>query len=353
MAKIGVFFGGGSNEHEISVITGMLCVNLLRGAGRDVLPVYLTRDNRMLTGEMQSVAAFENPSKKWRTLTFCEGGLARGGHRYPLEVALNCCHGGFGEDGTLAALFKWYRIPSASPDVAVSSVFMDKTLTKLAARGLGLPVLEGVTVREKEISPPFPFPVIVKPAKLGSSIGIRVARDEKELEAALALALHLDDSVLIEPYAEGKRDLNCAVCRIGGKIRVSPVEEVFSSDEILSFREKYEGTETRSRLPADIPDEIAKKVQIYAETLYSAFAGRGVVRADFLLVGDTVYFNELNTVPGSLAYYLFGDSLTEGRDFLQALLEEGKRIAPDKPILTTGILSRPVFTGKGGKERIR
>lgn len=352
MSYVAIFFGGNSNEHEISVITGMLAANLLRGADVNVLPVYLTRDNVMMTGEMHAVTDFQTPSKKWKALRFCEGGLETGrGKKFPIDVALNCCHGGAGEDGTLSALFRWHHIKSASPDEAVSSVFMDKTLTKFAARGLGLPVLDGVTVREGERPElPFAYPVIVKPARLGSSIGIKVAADEGELQAALTLAFSLDDAALIEPYVKEKRDLNCAACRIGGEIRLSDVEEVFSRDDILSFKEKYEESgEKRSRIPAEIPDEITKKVHLCTEKLYDGFRVTGVVRADFLLVDGEVYFNELNTVPGSLACYLFGNSLTDSKNFLLSLVEEGRRSVPEKTILTTGILNSSVFTGKGGK----
>lgn len=351
--KVAVFFGGRSNEHEISVITGMLCVNLLRGAEYDVLPVYLSDENALYVGEMRSVADFRTLNKKWKEVRLIDGGveMKKGRKKFPVDVALNCCHGGYGEDGTLSALFRWYHIKSASPDMPLAAVFMDKSLTKIAARGLGIPVLDGVTVREGEKAElPFGFPVIIKPSRLGSSIGVKVAADEKELEAALSLAFTLDDGALIEPYLQEKRDLNCAVCRRGGKVECSPVEEVFSHEEILSFREKYEGKETHSRLPADISEEVAEKVQVYAKKLYDGFDGRGVVRADFLLVGDEVYFNELNTVPGSLSCYLFADSLTASKDFLVCLLEEGERAdAVGKPTIKTGILDSPVFTGKGGK----
>ncbi len=353
---IAVFFGGNSNEHEISIITGMLCVNLLRGAEQDVLPVYLTRENELYVGEMRAVTDFKAPSKKWKKVRFYSGGVeTERGKKFPVDVALNCCHGGEGEDGTLSALFRWYGLKSASPDAALSAVFMDKTLTKSMARGLGLPVLDGATVKEGEgvRNLPFSYPVIVKPARLGSSIGIKVAENEEELDAALSLAFTLDRSALIEPYVREKRDLNCAACRMDGKIVLSQVEEVFSRDDILSFREKYEsGDEKRSQIPADIPENIAHIVQNCTKTLYESFHAKGVVRADFLLVGDEVYFNELNTVPGSLACYLFGNSLTDAKQFLLSLIEEGKKQEPPKRVLTTGILESSVFTGKGGKRRI-
>ncbi len=352
---IAVFFGGNSNEHEISVITGMLAVNLLRGAGENVLPVYLPRGGGMVTGKMYDVRDFRAPDKKRIPLRFCEGGLETfRGKEYPIGVALNCCHGGFGEDGTLSALLRWYHIRSASPEMPVSALFMDKSLSKIAARGLGLPVAAGVTVREGEgydAALALGFPVIVKPSRLGSSIGIRIAKTEEELCMALTEAFRLDGSALVETYLEGKRDLNCAACRMNGEVLLSPVEEVFSDEAFLTFSEKYEGTgQRRSSIPADIPEEIAARVQSYTRHIYETFSCRGVVRADFLLVGGKVYFNELNTVPGSLSCYLFGETLMDARDFFLGLVEEGLN-APleEKQTIETNILSGSIFSGKGGK----
>lgn len=352
--RVAVFFGGNSNEHEISVITGMLAVNLLKAAEYDVLPVYLPREGGMVTGEyisVKDVTSLKKPVK----LRWTEGGLAceRGRKTFPLYAALNCCHGGAGENGTLSSLLQWYRIRSASPAAAISAVFMDKTLSKIALKGLGVPVLESVSLSEEEglgscaeKAAALGFPLILKPANLGSSIGIRVVKEAEGLYDALRAAFQLDGKVLAEKYLAGKRDLNCAVCRVGGKIKVSPVEEALSG-EILSFSDKYEGTDRRrSVFPAQIPDGVSQRVQALTALVYESFGGRGVVRADFLYDGENVYFNELNTVPGSLAYYLFGDSLSEARDFLVSLVEEADGGA-EKPTLATGLLNDPLFTGKG------
>lgn len=360
---VAVFFGGRSNEHEISVITGMLAVNLLRERYR-VVPVYLPREGGMATGKMRSVSDFGKGKKFPRVRLDGEQLVRERGPRRPifLDVALNCCHGGAGEDGTLAALLEWNGVKSASPAAAPCALFMDKTISKTAARGLGIPVLPSLDVREEEWSEDpasvksrvraLGFPVIVKPASLGSSIGVKVARDEEGLASALSLAFRLDEGALVERYLPGKRDLNCAACRVGGEVQISPVEEAFSAEEILTFTEKYEGKELRrSALPANIPVSVAEAVRSATRLLYESFHMRGVVRADFLLAEDRVYFNELNVVPGSLACYLFGPSLSDARDFLVSLVEEGKKPPRKKEIVTTDILSSPVFFRKGCKGR--
>ena len=267
-----------------------------------------------------------------------------------------------GEDGTLSALLAWHNIPSASPDAPVSAVFMNKRLSKIAARGMGLPVLPSLAVREGEWKiekaktlskiEEMGYPVVVKPCRLGSSIGVTVAHSPEELENALALAYRLDDDALIEAYLEGKRDVNCAAFRRGETYEFSPLEEVFSEQDILTFGEKYEGEPKRaSQIPADLPAPVAEKIREIMQTLCENFAFCGVVRGDFLVAGEEVYFNELNTVPGSLACYLFGKTLTESRNFLVSLVEEAAVPLP-KEVLISGILNENIFArGKGCKRR--
>ncbi len=356
---VGVFFGGDSNEHEISVITGLFAANLLRGAGYRVVAVYLPRaggmtatDGRLSVEEFRRAPNFPAVELRGRAL-FRAGKKKR---LFCLDVALNCCHGGAGEDGTLSALLAWNGLPCASPPTAVSALFMNKHYGKIAAMGLKIPVARAVLMREGEACAPLPFgfPVIVKPARLGSSIGIEVARDEKELAAALGRAYRLDDSALVEEYFRDKRDLNCAAYRKDGAVVLSPVEEVFSGSDVLTFSEKYERAERRSAIPADIPEAAAEKVRAYTKAIYENFDVRGVVRADFLLAGGEVYFNELNTVPGSLAFYLFGERLTDARAFLSSLVEEALANPPrKKETLPTGLLEGKVFAGGKGCKRRR
>lgn len=350
MPTIGVFFGGRSSESEVSVITGLLACNLLR-SGRDrVVPVYLPPEGGMVTGRLRAVEDVLARKKLVRVRlagkTLVREGSGRATAR--LDAALNCCHGGMGEDGTLAALFAWNGLPSASPALAESAVFMDKWLTKIAARGLSLPVAPAALVREggdgEAAAEEVGYPLVVKPVRLGSSIGVSVVRAKEELSAALALAFSLDRAALLERYFPQKRDVNCAAAYLDGEVRLSPPEEVFSAGDVLSYREKYE--EGRGgKCPADLPAEIAERIREMTRTLYTAFGMRGVVRADFLVVGDEVYFNELNMVPGSLAGYLFGGSLIEVRGFLEALVAEALRPVREKRIVTTGILTRGVFSG--------
>ncbi len=353
MKTVLIFFGGNSNEREISVITGMLVLNLLRGKCNAV-PVYLLPAGGMATGDFHSPADFKIGAKtRFIPVAFTDGGIVRRHKIIRADCALNCCHGGMGEDGTLAALFAFYRIPSASPAVPMSAVCMDKVLTKAIARGLDVPTVEGFCVREGEDAlaraEELGYPVIVKPARLGSSIGVKVARDGEELGRALGLAFRLDSVALVEKYLAGKRDINCAACRLHGEIVLSPLEEVFSGEDILTFSEKYEAGRG-SKLPAELDGETAELIRACTRKLYEVLEGRGIVRADFLIAEGRVYFNELNSVPGSLAYYLFGATLSEGRNFLLALIEEAA-LPAGKETLVSGILEGDVFSGRKGAKR--
>ncbi len=366
MRTVAVFFGGKSNEREISVITGMYCANLLKGR-YSVLPVYLRPEGGLLLAEFgvdEFRRAQESGFRGWKEFVFTRGGIAsakKPKKAVPIDCALNCCHGGDGEGGVLSALLRFYRIPSASPDMPASALFLDKVLAKDFLKGLGIPVLPSFAVREEEFfkgewrerAAALGYPVIVKPSKLGSSVGISVAKTEEELEKALALSFKLDGAALVEKYLAGKRDLNIAAYRAEGKIVLSPIEEVFSSSPILTFGEKYEGTGERSHeLPANLPEETAERIAHMLTCLYAHLSMRGVVRADFLLSeGGEVYFNELNTVPGTLATYLFGESLTEARALLSVLVEEGMKGEKEKETVESGILAKPVFWGKNGGKR--
>ncbi len=369
MKTVGVFFGGRSNEHEISVITGMYAVNLLRGAGYRVLPVYLPQSGGMACAERARGVKDFCGETKFPPVYLRGRGLyseRRPGKRIAaLDCALNCCHGGMGEGGVLSALFEWNGLPSASPGMAGSAVFLDKILSKIVLRGLKIPTARSFAVTERafpsgswrEEAARLGYPVIVKPSKLGSSIGVAVAKGEEELQRALAAAFRLDGAALVEEYLAGKRDLNCAVYRLGGRLIFSPVEEVFSAGEVLSFREKYEeATPEASRIPAEIPGEAEEHIREYLGCAYEQLSLCGVVRGDFLLAEGKIYFNELNTVPGTLATRLFGEKLTCARDLLVSLIEDALAKRPtEKETVASGILRSGVFgarkLGKSGDFR--
>lgn len=284
---------------------------------------------------------------------------------FKTEAALNCCHGGLGEGGGVSALMAWHGIPLASPDLTSSGVFIDKCLTKVAMRGLNIPVVEYIRVNERDyqkrgafllktIGSRLKFPVVVKPAHLGSSIGISVAKNEGEAKAAIERAFAIDNRVIIERYLKDKQDVNCAAYSVGGEIFVSEPEKAFG-EGLYSFEEKYikrggDGVRSKSDISANqggryevnggFSKEIRDKIRAYTRTVYKRMNLKGIVRMDFLLSQGKVYLCEVNTVPGSLAYYLFCERVSDAKRLFTAVVEEAISAAQadKKGLITTGIL---------------
>ncbi len=370
MRKVAVLFGGRSCEREISVLTGVFAGNILQAAGYSVLPVYLHTDGKAYTAAaMTDVAFFRTfqPSKSKRIFfdgrTVYAMNIRKGKMKRLSEVdaALNCCHGGLGEGGGVSAWMAGQGIPLASPDLTASGVFMDKCLTKLIMRGLNVPVVEYIRVNEKDyqkrgafllktIESRLKFPVVIKPAHLGSSIGIAVAKDEAEAKAAIESAFALDNRVIIEKYLQNKADVNCAAYSVGGEIFVSEPEKAFG-DGLYSFEEKYvkrgsDGVLGKGEISVNdggrcgLNKELRDKIRAYTKTVYKRMNLRGIVRMDFLVAQEKAYLCEVNTVPGSLAYYLFCERITDAKRLFAAVIEEAISAAESekKGLITTGIL---------------
>lgn len=361
LKKIAVLFGGGACEREISVITGTLASNLLQGE-YEVLPVYFDEEWRAYTSLFFFQVEFfrkGNFLKGAKRIAFDGGGvyeLYAGGKKRKLlcrlDGALNCCHGGLGEGGGVSALMALNAIPLASPSIAPSSVCMDKALTKLVAKALSIPVVDGLRVREedyqkrgefllKNIERRLKFPVIIKPVHLGSSIGIAVAKDAEEIRRGLETAFAMDDCVVIEKFLLGKKDVNCAAYALKGEVYVSEAEEAFSSyDGVYGFEQKYIRKEQKDGGRSLLTGTLRQKIRGYTRTIYKRLNMSGVVRVDYLVQGEKVYLSEVNTVPGSLAYYLFCDRISEAKSFFAALVEDAilRSSGEKKRLVTTGVL---------------
>ena len=350
--NIAVIFGGKSNENEVSVITGTMAANILKSGGNAVIPLYISQRGELFTGEeLLDITNYRDGNfAKFPHAVVGRGGVyvlsKRGKIKkfLKVDVALNCCHGGWGEGGGVCGLFALNDIPLASAGMFESAAFMDKYFTKRVLRSLGVKVAKYVYMRapnEFLNAEKLGYPLIVKPAKLGSSIGIELVENREELETAVAAAFLYDDGVVCEKYIENRREINCAAYYANGKVVTSECEEAVTSGDILSFDDKYTGG-GKSVLPADIPVRIAEKIKKITANVYSRLNMRGIVRFDFLLSGDEVYLSEVNTVPGSLSYYLLSSGFKEFYPVLQAVItqaEEDFKNASTKTILKTGILN--------------
>ncbi|MEG2453592.1 MAG: D-alanine--D-alanine ligase [Clostridia bacterium] len=243
--------------------------------------------------------------------------------KFKPEVALVCCHGGEGENGALQGVLESNCVPYTSAGIMSSAVGMDKIVSKELFQGLLLNTVEEISVNRADfkynrdklmlhIETFLDYPIIVKPASLGSSIGIQRANSREELVNAIEVACAFDSRVIAERALTNYIELNCAVVSDGKQIIVSEVERPISWSDYLSFEDKYMNgcgkgmSECKRQLPAEIPQELYENVQAMSARVYSEMCLSGVVRIDYLLSeNDKLYINEVNTIPGSLAFYLF------------------------------------------------
>jgi D-alanine-D-alanine ligase len=348
---VAVLFGGRSVEHEVSVITGHQIMDALKAAGHRVLPIFLAKDGEWYAGEsLHNLKLYTDPAgeptsaagvyrvslspdRTTRQLVIHPGArqsLFRKPPRLWADVFFPCLHGSFGEDGSLQGLLELADVPYVGAGVAASAVAMDKVLTKLVCRGVDIPVLDCTVVSRGEwekasagvverVEPFCAYPLIVKPVCLGSSIGVRRCNDRSALLEAVAAGLMLDDRVLIEPALSDFIELNCAV--MGPPDQASVCEQPVTHEAILSFDAKYKrggkgvkqpkqpgGMASLDRIiPAPIPPELSERVQRLAGQAFRAIGASGTARIDFLYQphSEALYLNEINAIPGSLAFYLW------------------------------------------------
>lgn len=350
--NIAVVFGGVSNENEISVITGTMAANVLKNGGDTVIPLYISQKGEIFTGAgLTDISNFKekNYSVFPRAIIGVGGVYVLNKRGRPkkfvrVDVALNCCHGGLGEGGGICGLFALNGIPLASAGMFESAAFMDKYFTKLILTALGVNVAPYVYIRNSEgfaMAEELGYPLIVKPATLGSSIGVERADDREKLEEAVQTAFVYDDGVIAEKYLEDRREINCAAYFSEGRVITSECEEAVSDGDILSYDDKYAGG-GRSVLPADIPKDRSDAVKEITSSVYKKLNMRGIVRFDFIISGGEIYLSEINTVPGSLSYYLLSGGFKDFYPVLRAVIvqaEEDFKKTRSKKILTTGILN--------------
>ena len=343
--QLGVMFGSRSCEHEVSIISA---VQLMRAADRelyDVIPIYISKRGEWFTGDALFEISAYTPFDESRKgvvrvnldITSGSGALTRMEHgrgllgkdREVIVARLDCVipvfHGMHGEDGTIQGLLELCNIPYASSGVGASAMGMDKVYMKQYFRGAGFPVLPSTWFLRRaweedpkavmdRIEQELPYPVFVKPASLGSSIGVTRAKDRAALEESLKLAFEFDRKVLVEKGLEDPLELNCSVLGYDGKAQASEIEMPISGGDLLTFMDKYmaggstKGMASLKRvLPAPIEPELRDKIRALSMEIFNDMDCKGVVRIDYMYdaASDGLYITEINTIPGSLAFYLW------------------------------------------------
>ncbi len=380
LINLAVLFGGDSVEHEVSIISAVQAMKHLNREKYNVIPIYLAKNNVMYTSaQMFEIDAFKDipillkNSKEVRL--YNDGKYAyiksdkkndfSGKKPLKIDTALPVVHGTNCEDGTLQGLLEMLKIPYAGCDVCASAVGMDKFIFKSILKTAGVPVLDGLRFNSREfvefeenimnkISSNIGFPLIVKPVNLGSSIGISKVSDANKLKSALEDAFSFAEYVLVERAVGNLREINCSVLGDALECEASALEEPVMTDEILSYGDKYLSKNSsgkgmsslKRKLPADLPADIAEMIKEYACRTFKAINGHGVARIDFLMDNATkeVFVNEINTIPGSLSFYLWeatGIKYTELLDRLVALSFKRERARQNlKFDIETNILSQ-------------
>ena len=384
-----VFFGCRSVEQEVSVLSAVQARTAIDRKKYEVIPVYVTKEGEMFTSPLLfDIESFKGNLdelvKKCEQVTFIRlknktvmrsfaSGLFKKCRDTVIDLAFPIVHGTNCEDGTMAGYFEFLNLPYISCDIISAAVGMDKAVFKSVLKSAGLPVLDCMTFRSREFSADkehfireigkkIGYPLIIKPANLGSSVGITKVNSESELESAISLAASFAEKILAERAIENLREINCSVLGDADSCIASVCEGPFMHDEILSYADKYEGNSKSKgmaslgrKIPADISEELSEKIRGLSVDIMKATGSSGVVRIDYLLDSESgeVFANEINTIPGSLAFYLWEASGIKYTELIDRLCDIAFKRQRNRDNLTftikTNILSGASFGSKGSK----
>ena len=392
--KVGVFFGGKSVEHEISIISMIEATLRLNEEKYEIVPIYITKQGVMYTGEdlldLEMYRDIPVLLKRCFKVSVVNDGKAVKVIRVPapligkrvlntIDVAFPIVHGTNVEDGTIAGFLNLLDIPYVGPDILASGLGMDKIAMKKVLKESGVPVVDyvGFYSKEyvkdedkilKEIEEKLHYPLIVKPGNLGSSVGIKKVKNKQELEDAISFAMEFSDRIIVENCVSDLKEINCAVIGDITESEATECEEPILAGEILSYTDKYVGdrktkggkfgsvkgarkggkfgarkgvggvnnSQEGKKLPADIPNETRDEIQRLAKETFKVLGCSGIARVDFLIDQEInkIYVNEINTIPGALSWYLFEASGKKFEDVLEEAIDIAIRRYSDREKLT-------------------
>ncbi|MCQ2911703.1 MAG: D-alanine--D-alanine ligase [Clostridia bacterium] len=393
--NVGVFFGGKSVEHEVAVITAVEAMNALDQNKYNVIPIYITKEGEFYTGkDMFDINSFKDipalldkstnvtvsVNEREHSIINNEAGLFFKKVVAKIDVAFPIMHGTNGEDGTIQGLFELMNIPYVGSNIVASANGMDKITMKMILKETGLPTVPYVwffgnkyfdnkeTIL-RSIVKTLDFPVIVKPANLGSSVGISCAKNMQELEEAIDTATSYSTKIIVEKMVENLREINVSVLGDYEEAYPSCCEEPLRTGDILSYNDKYavgakggaKGSNqgmaaSYHKMPADLPEEIANKLKECAVMTFIALNCSGIARVDFLMDSATneIYVNEINTIPGSLSYYFWESAGMPFNVLLDKLIELAVKKHKEKnKLIFTNNINILSIKGKGPQREER
>lgn len=383
--NVAVFMGGKSCEHEISCITAHQVIEALDKNKYEIIPIYISKENDLYSGDLlldlcnyYDLALLKNKLNKVtiykdNNKTYVKPIKGVFSKAKQIDVAFNAVHGTNVEDGTLAGLLEMMDVPYTSSNVLGSAIGQDKAVMKEVFEHEDIPIVKWFYFYTDKINVDFDdiktkansigYPLIIKPANLGSSIGIEVVHNEDELLDKLKEASNYDFKLIVEKMVTNLKEVNISVIGNIFDAKTSLIEEVIKNDELLSYKDKYEGgsktgkklkvptgaskgmASTDRKIPADISDLQTKLINTYALKAFKALNANGVVRIDFIIDkdNDEVYVNEINSIPGSLAFYLWKDKGIDFTSLCDFLIDNAVKMYREKEKKTysfdTNILS--------------
>jgi len=306
--NLALIFGGNSFEHEISIVSAVTLKDKITKHDLDFIYVDENRDLYLIDKKnMKSKYFSSGEYKNSRKIEFTKGGfkyfkgLLKKECYVNYDAVINLIHGKDGEDGKLAALFEFYEIKAITPNIEASVISYNKIYTKMYAKEMGVGVIDYEVINEPKTK--FDFPVIVKPARLGSSIGVSVAKTQEEFDYAFDVAREFDDLIMVEPFIEGIEEYNIAGFR-GGEFIFGNIEKV-EKKEYLDFEKKYMDFSRKNVMLSKVDENLELKLKESFRKIYGNLFENAIIRCDFFVKDGEVYLNEINPVPGSLANYLF------------------------------------------------
>jgi len=417
MIQVGVLFGSRSVEHEISIITALQAIQHLKSSGKyNVIPLYISKEGDWYTGgALDQIETYKNlnsamqgaqkvtPIRQNGRVALLKSPLSKFKNNVVTEIdlAFPILHGSYGEDGTLQGMLEQLQLPYTGCSVLSAALTMDKIATKQVLSAAGIPVVDYFWFHTetwfakdedyiKESEQRFGYPVVVKPADIGSSVGVSIAHDRDEFEQAVSTVRRYSERVLVERYVNGLKEINISVLGDAEGLKLSVCEEPITASEFLTYQDKYAGgasadgsgskssattansggsgassagmQSAKRRIPAELPTEVRETIEDYARRAFATLDCSGVTRIDFILEPEDpngtpetfkckqIYVNEFNTIPGSLSFYLWEATGKPFPELLDDLVELGLRKKRRRSKLTfthdINILASANFSGK-------
>jgi len=356
--NIVVAFGGVSPEHEVSVLTAMQAIASLKDTSYDIIPLYVTKSGRWLTGksllDLENYQDLDALGEEATRCTFSHNdlgkpvlletekkGLFSTAKNYTIHALIPAFHGSEGENGAFQGTCEMYNIPYAGSGILASSLGMDKVKAKELCRTHDIPVVDDYSFYESEWienresvlngAKKLGYPVILKPVNLGSSIGVARAENKDDLIEAVETSFRYDNNLMIEKAVTPLMEINCSIVGTPEEMQASVCERPLGQEETLSFEDKYQsegggekGMASADRvIPADISDKLTKEIQSLSKKIFKTFRASGLARLDFLINSDSeqIFFNEINTIPGSFSFYLWEEDGMNMRELMLKLIE--------------------------------